>query len=135
MTTDFGRDITCTDSLKTGSYSTGVRLVAEAIYRRLITRRGELMGGEEEREYGLRVADYLGADVVAGDLARLEGLIRQEILKDQRVGSVDVSVTEVEGAGVEREWTIDISAYTALGPFDLVLSVSAVTTEIVGLTT
>ena len=133
--TDFGKDITCTDSLKTGSYSTGVRLVAEAIYRRLITRRGELLGGEEEREYGMRVADYLGADTSPGELAKVEGLIRQEILKDARVQSVDVTIAEVEGSGTETEWTVNVDGFTALGPFELVLAVSAVTTELVGLTT
>jgi hypothetical protein len=133
--TDFGKDITCTDSLKTGSYSTGVRLVAEAIYRRLITRRGELLGGEEEREYGMRVADYLGADTSPGALAKVEGLIRQEILKDARVQSVDVTIAEVEGSGTETEWTINVDGFTAIGPFELVLAVSGVTTEMVGLTT
>lgn len=121
--TDFGKDIRCTDGLKTGSYSQGVRLVAEAIYRRLITRKGQLLGSPD---YGLRVADFLGADTSPGEITRATNLIKQEVLKDQRVDSVDVVVTEVE-IGAERDWTITIEAFTGLGPFTLVLGVSDVT--------
>jgi hypothetical protein len=128
--TDYGLDTSCADSMSTGSYSTGVRLVAEACYRRLITRHGTLMGGKEEAEYGLRVADYLGAVTSAGELARVQSLIKQELLKDQRVESVNVIVTEIDD-----EWTIDVSAQTGQGPFDLVLSVDGVTTKLVGITT
>ena len=128
--TDYGKDITCTDSLKTGSYSTGVRLVAEAIYRRLITRKGQLLGSPD---YGMRVADYLGADTSTGEIAKVTSLIKQEILKDQRVGSADVVVTEVV-EGTERTWTITVDAYTGAGPFSLVLAVSGVSTELLEIT-
>ncbi len=58
---DFGREISCTDSLKTGRFSTGARLVAEAAYRRLTTPRGTLRGGEEEANYGIDLTEMCGA--------------------------------------------------------------------------
>jgi hypothetical protein len=134
MAIDFGLDTSCTDELRTGTYAKGLRIVAEACYRRLITRRGTLMGGEEEAEFGLRVGDYLGSVTSTGEIAKVQGLIKQELLKDQRIDSVSVTVTEVE-AGPERTWTIEVEAITGQGPFDLVLSVDDVTTKIVGLTT
>lgn len=127
--TDFGRDIACTDSLRTGRYATGLRVVAEALYRRLITRRGELL---DDPDYGLPLSDYLGSVVTAADIARAPGLIRQELLKDPRVSTVDVEFTDVLGAGNERSWTVQIEAYTDAGPFELTLSVGAVTTALVG---
>jgi hypothetical protein len=128
--TDFGTDITCTDSLKTGRFSSGVQLVAEAVYRRLITRRGSLLGGKDEEEYGLDLAGYLGATSDLGLAATLPGLVKGEILKDERLNSADVVVTP---SATGDSWLVQIVGYTDAGPFDLVLSVSGVTVSMVGL--
>ena len=42
--TDFGFDTSCTTALRTGRFSSGPRLVAEACFRRLSTLRGTLRG-------------------------------------------------------------------------------------------
>jgi hypothetical protein len=127
MTINYGRDLSCTDSIKTGRFASGLRLVGEALYRRLITRKGYCPGAPD---YGLRVADYLGTDTTPGDIIKLQGLIKQELRKDERIDSVDVTVTETEGDGTERTWTIQVNVWTGLGPFRLVLAVSSVTTEL-----
>lgn len=127
--TDFGLDTSCTTSMHTAVYATGVRLVAEAAFRRLITRKGELLGDEEEREYGFHVGDYLGSCTSPSQLAAAPGLIRAELLKDERITSADVFVTET-GTASERAWEIAIDGYTGAGPFELVLAVSAVTIDI-----
>ncbi len=128
--TDFGRDISCTTSLRTGRYSTGVRLVAEACYRRLTTPRGMLRGGEEEANYGIDLQDLVGSSVEpATDADRLAGQIKAEVQKDERVDDCTVTVTATS-AGPSVSYEITIDAVTGEGPFTLVLAASAVTVEI-----
>jgi hypothetical protein len=129
--TDYGRTISCTDALRCGRYVTGVRVVAEAAYRRLTTRPGELYGSPD---YGMCVSDWLGASTSTSDAARLPGLIRQQLLLDPRLRSVDVSVSE-SGAGADVTWTVTVIGYTDDGPFTLVASVSDVTTSMLEITT
>jgi len=69
--TEFGRDISCTTSLRTGRYSTGLRLVAEAAFRRLSTRRGTLQGGVDEENYGLDLSSLIGSTATEADAAGL----------------------------------------------------------------
>ncbi len=126
---DLGRDTSCTDSIKTGRFASGPRLVAEAAYRRLDTKRGSLRGGEEEANYGIQLSAYCGSTNPRADAAALPGRIRAELAKDERIGKVDVAVLIVTiGAGVGFE--ITINAETAEGPFELVLLASAVTVEL-----
>ncbi len=135
MSTDYGRDVSCTDSLKTGRFVTGARLVGEAAYRRLTTPRGMLRGGEEEQNYGLDLTELCGATNPDSAAAALPGRIRSELSKDERIASVDVDVL-VSKSGPETTFTITIEAQTvAAGPFTLVLLASAVTIELLGVTT
>jgi hypothetical protein len=61
MSTNYGRELSCTRTLKTGRYVSGVTVVAEAIYRRLTTPRGMLLGGESEGNYGLDLMSLVGS--------------------------------------------------------------------------
>ena len=131
-TVDYGYDTSCTDSLRTGRFSTGVRLVAEAIYRRLITPRGALRGGDDEANYGFDLVGKLGHTVSASEIAALPGQVESEILKDERIESAEVSVSSVT-KGPSVSWTIAVSATTALGQFQLVLSVNDVTAELLSI--
>ena len=126
---DYGKDISCTDALHTGRYATGLRVVAEAVYRRLITRPGELL---DDPSYGFDVAGYLGGVTSPAEIARLPGLIRQELQKDGRVETAEVEVSEIT-SGPEREWSVSIDVYTGSGSFALVLAVSSVSARLVGL--
>lgn len=131
--TYFGRDTSCTTSLKPGRYVTGARLVAEAAYRRLSTPRGMLRGGEAEANYGLDLQGLVGAVATPSQAAALPGQIENELKKDERINSVAVTVTKsTEGPGTA--YTIRIGALTDDGPFELVIGVSDVTTELLGLT-
>ena len=129
MAIDYGTDLSCTDSLQSGRIVSGVRIVAEAAYRRLITRKGELF---EDVDYGYHVGDALGATVSAADTAAVPGLIKQELLKDARIESVAVEVTET-GAKTAIERTIEIRAVTGAGPFALVIAVSDATVALLGI--
>lgn len=82
MTTDYGFAISCTDDLNTGRRVTGATLVAEALYRRLTTRRGTLLS---DPNYGLDLEDMLQDDITPAQLATLPGRIRLECAKDPRV--------------------------------------------------
>lgn len=133
MATNFGKDTSCTDSLKTGRFVTGPRLVAEAVYRRLTTPRGMLRGGEEEADYGLDLTELIGSVSNRSDAAALPGRIENELRKDERIESVKVTVTETT-QGVAKSFEVFVEATTSEGPFDLTLAVSDVTTALIGLT-
>lgn len=122
----------CADNLRTGRYSTGARLVAEAVYRRLITPRGMLRGGDEEANYGLDLAALVGTASTPALLASLPARIKNEVLKDERLRDASVSVTSAV-AGAATTWTIAVRGLTDAGPFVLRLAVSDVTTELLGL--
>lgn len=127
MTTDFGIAVACTDALKTGRYVSGLRVLAESIYRRLITRKGELI---QDPEYGFPIADYLGSTTSPAEIARLPGLIRQAFASDERIEAIDTNVTETDLGGGEVAWDIALDVFSGLGPFRLVVRVSDVTVEL-----
>ncbi len=131
--TDFGRDTLCLDSLRPGRYATGWRLLAQRCYHRLITPRGSLRGGEDEANFGLDLGELLGDADSPALRASIPGRIANELQKDPEVDTVDVTVDVLTVAPGELRWTITISVTSALGPFDLVLAVSGVTVELVGL--
>jgi len=120
----FGTDTTCTDSMRTGRLSRGNRLVAEAIYRRLITRPGELI---DDPTYGYDLTDLVGASLSTAEIASIPGRVKQEVLKDDRIQGV-----EVEATFAVDTLTINMRAFTSAGPFDLVLKASQVGVEMVG---
>ena len=133
MTTNFGRDVSCTDSMRSGRYATGVRLVAEACYRRLTTPRGMLYGGEEEQNYGLDITSLVGTSSAKADAASLPGRIEAELRKDERIDTVKVTIDEIATAG-EISWVVTIDVVTAEGPFALQIGVSEVTAQLLGIT-
>lgn len=135
MTVDFGKDTSCTDSLRTGRFVTGARLVAEAAYRRITTPRGVLRGGEDEQNYGIDLAEFIGAQAGPSVKAMLPGVIRNELDKDERIDSVEVDVVEKRNPDGLVEYQISINAQTGAGPFVLKLAASAVTVSLLGIVT
>jgi hypothetical protein len=120
----YGSAVWCEDSIVTGKYARGKRAVAQAIYRRLITPRGMLFGGKDEQDFGLDVIGLIGSSVSPAEKAAIPSRIKAEILKDERVITAEVDMSTDD--------QIVISAYTDTGPFDLVLSSSAVGLEQIG---
>jgi hypothetical protein len=129
---DVGRDTSCTDSLKTGRFVTGARLLAEAAYRRITTPRGSLRGGEDEANYGIDITGICGSTNAASVAASLPGRIRSELEKDERFGAIDVEVLYVM-VGATARFTITIDVETAAGPFTLSLLASQVSVELLGI--
>lgn len=135
---DLGRDVSCTDSILTGRFSTGAQLVAEAAYRRLTTPRGMLRGGEAEANYGLDLTELCGATNARSIQASLPGRIRSELTKDERIESAAVNVAvnvAVSQDGPDTTFSITVECVTSDGPFTLQLLASAVTVELLGITT
>jgi phage baseplate assembly protein W len=134
MATNYGREMSCTDSLKTGRYVTGLRIVAEAAYRRLTTPRGMLQGGEDEADYGIDLTDLIGASNPKSVAASLPGRIQNELLKDERIETVEVDIVEtVEGPATAL--TITIECASAEGVFTLQVAVDDVTVSLLGIDT
>ena len=129
--TDYGKDIDCTDSLNTGRYVSGVRLVGQALYRRYITPRGALRGGEDEENYGLDLTEMIGEVASAAKREAWKGRIRNEALKEARVSDAVATITDVS-TGVGEAYEVEIDARSADGPFQLVLEVDEVTVKLLG---
>ncbi len=96
MSEGYGVDMWCTDTLNTSRLARGARVVAFALYRRLITPRGRLRRNGQPVAYGLDVADYVGSVGTDAAVQALPALVRGELMKDDRVQDVKVS------AAVER---------------------------------
>lgn len=91
----YGVDVWCTDSMVTGRLASGADVVIQGMYRRLITRRGTLRGGESEEAYGFNVAGYVGAVGVDLALVSLPGQVRAELMKDDRIFSLGITARAV----------------------------------------
>jgi phage baseplate assembly protein W len=135
MATNLGRDTSCTTGLRSGRLVSGARLVAESLYRRLDTRRGTLRGGRDEANFGIRLSDYIGQGDDEFVRSSLPGIITAEATKDIRIDAsrLRVAVTRTR-PGVGVKYDVRVTGWTDTGPFDIVLQVSAVTVELVGLT-
>lgn len=146
MTIDYGTDISTTFVTETiefpdGSVRTqqtfdaadmfaevsGRALLIEALIRRLVTRRGSLMG---DPDYGTDVRAYVNKASTAAGAAALAAGISAELAKDERVKSASATSTFVNNT-----LTVAISLVDAAGPFKLTLAVSDVSLKLLGVTT
>ncbi len=96
----YGVDTWCTDQVRTGRLARGRQVVAQALYRRLITPRGTLRENGEGLAYGIDLPGLIGQ--VGPELAvrMLPTRVRAEFLKDDRVADVSAAadiVTEANG--------------------------------------
>jgi hypothetical protein len=132
VTADLGRDISCTTGLRTGRFATKARLVGEAAYRRLTTPRGMLRGGEEEAIYGFDLTGLIGTASTKSAAAALPGQIRAELLKDERIETVDIDVAVTRDGEGASSFVITMKAQTSAGPFTLAVRASEVTVELLG---
>ena len=126
---DFGIALSCvTDVASDGRTVTGFLVVGQAIARRWSTPRGRLIAYPN---YGFDLTQYVNADMSPRDIAALRAGAEAEAEKDPRVDKCSVSA-DVDSAGV---MTIVGKVDTAQGPFELVVSVSSVTLELLSITT
>ena len=116
---DYGTTVSCVSDLAAPArLVSGLRVVGEAIARRLLTPAGGLI---DDPEYGLDLRQYVNGDLTRADLARLASEIETEARKDQRVAAVRAVVTYDERA---LKLTATLEVRTGSGPFSLVLTAS-----------
>ncbi len=107
MATGYGTDTWCGGGLLTGRTARGIMVVALALFRRLITPRGTLRGvadEDDELNYGFDMASYAGKIGYEVAINALPGLVRGELMKDDRVLDVVATVTPVDNG----DGTIDL---------------------------
>lgn len=135
MATGYGRDLWCTDSIRTGQLVTGVTLVAQAIYRRLTTARGTLRDGDDGQVYGTDIADFVG--MVGSDAAvdALPDVVLAEVLKDDRVerATCTTSITRDRAGLATIGLEIECFLRDDEESFTLTLAVSDVSVALIGI--
>ena len=127
-----GRDTYCLDELQPGRLARGVQLVAQRCYHRLITPARTLRGGEEEADFGLDLAGYIGRTDPRDLDSALPVSVQNELLKDPAVDACDVTAVRSVVAGAIT-WRLVISLTTTAGDVSLIVAASDVTVELLGI--
>lgn len=127
-----GRDTYCLDAYKPGRTVTGAELLGQRCYHRLITPQGTLRGGEDEANFGLDLAGFVGRTEDAHLASMLPVVVRNELLKDQTVDAVAVKAVRTDSGGLVT-WTLTISVTGTDAEVDLIVAVSEVTVELLGM--
>jgi hypothetical protein len=115
----YGRDLSCVLDLTDGMDEvdpSSTLAIAQALVRRLVTPNGTLW---DDPDYGEDIRGYLNRGTTLADLRDLEGKIRNECTKDDRVAQV---VAQVRQVGTTQ---LDISVQVT--PVDPTLGVFSMT--------
>lgn len=129
----YGRDTSATTCVHYGIMSSGVRLVAESLLRRYMSRRGML---RSDPSYGLDLVEWLQSNNLNGrnELA-LQSEMYSEAKKDERIDDVVVTVRSTTVNAVQSmAISVDVTLDTG-DTFTLALSVNDVTVELIELST
>jgi phage baseplate assembly protein W len=122
----YGHDLFCVTDLDPGMLEVdGRHCLAQALVRRLTTPRGALV---DDPNYGYDLTAFLNGDFDQATLTRMNGQIVSEVTKDERVVAATSQVV-VSG----NVLIVTLSITDGLGPFPLVLSVSAVSVQILSI--
>jgi hypothetical protein len=123
---NYGHDLFCIQDLDPGMIEVDGRVcLAQAIARRLMTPRGGLI---DDTNYGYDLTAFINDDITASAIGRMQGQIVAECMKDQRVVGASASVIYTA-----QQLIVTISITDGVGPFPLVLAVSAVTVQILSI--
>ncbi len=128
MAVDYGLDLDwAADLSKTAGTVTGTKLLGQAVYRRLVTARGSALDCPDD---GLDIRELLSLPMTTAQLAAVPGLVRQEIVKDERIQDATIIVTKLADG-----FDLAIRLTPAEGPdFELTLGVSAAAVKLLGIT-
>lgn len=113
-------DMSCVSDISpTGTDAAGYRAFGESLARRLITPAGTLL---DDDDYGLDVRQYLNSAHARASLRRISAQVSAEIVKDDRVASVDATVSfvgsslviscQVVGVTIDLAFTLKVSDVT-----------------------
>jgi hypothetical protein len=116
--TPLGQDLSMPSYMASGNLA-----VSEAVLRRWTTSQGQLV---DDPSYGENIYDLVSADLSPRELAYAQQRFAAEAVKDSRVLRCTV-VLAIDAAG---SVTLKATIVTANGPFPLVVSVNAVTLQL-----
>jgi len=93
---------------------TGIDVVVQLVYHKLTNDTVMGPGGEE---WGIDVTKFAGMDPAR--LSRRGPVIKEVLERDERIGTADVrvNVTQINFRGTLYAGSLDITCYTAQGPF------------------
>lgn len=123
------RDTYCVDEIKPGRLARGVQLLAQRCYHRLTTPPGTLRGGEEEADFGLDLAGFVGSTEDSALESMLPVRVQNELRKDPAIDSVKVDALRTENAK-RVSWDLSIHIESVDGEVDLLLRVDEVTVQL-----
>jgi hypothetical protein len=124
---DYGRDILCLESLKSGRYMSGRLLIAANHLHRLVTIPGTLQGSEEDRDFGLGISRWLGRLTDGNAAAELARAIENELLKDRpRTRTVSARVVGIDEPDGSQRLEASISSQTGVGPLRYKVGIDSV---------
>lgn len=96
--------------------------ISQGLARRLQTPRGTL---QDDLDYGRDVRAYLNRGLSTVDVRELEGELRGEALKDDRIGDVTVAITLPTLSSMKIAVLVTPEDPETGGPFDLTLSATS----------
>lgn len=117
-------DLWCLDDTMSDFRTVSGRVaLAQALVRRWITERGELL---DDPSYGTDLTDFLNSDLDRRELGQFVSIATAEALKDERVLAISGSA-ELTDTGVLNATFI---VTDAAGPFELTIGIDDVTVEL-----
>lgn len=127
-TTDYGRDWSCWADLDPfARMSSGVGVVQEAAYRRLISPPDSLLG---DPFYGYDVTAALSGSGTATTIgSAVAGQIRTQLLRDERIELVVIKSSAYNAITGKLELAVECT--TGDGPFELIFALSAAGIELI----
>jgi hypothetical protein len=120
MTSNFGLDLSSLYDVDDTRTVTGVRLVAEDTYWRLVTPLAMGVLEADAPEYGLDLEGMIGAVDSPAQAASLPNKIETGLALDPRIGDVTVQVVRNLPPSGAVTYAITIRCETAEGDFELV---------------
>jgi len=119
MTTNFGLDLSSLDDVDETREVSGAELIAQDALWRLKTPRAMGILEGDAPDYGFDLLEAIGSAETDADAASLPDRIRGELIKDERILSVNATVIATVN-GPSAVFDITIRCETADGPFELV---------------
>jgi hypothetical protein len=129
---DWGTDLDWSDDLEPNALlCSGTKLLGQAAFHAITTPRGACLDSPDR---GIDIRDFLHHGMTPEERAEVPGLIRQELVDDERINEVEVSFTEsFDGSGgIQWEFRILITPNTA-GPFELVCAIEDAVPQILAI--
>jgi len=123
----YGTDIRCfNDADAFWSSVAGISSVEQDAYHRITA---DDVCGPGGVGWGLDCRRLLG--MPAGQLPAQQALFQEALLRDERISEAEVTITQTTRAGGQTDVVLAVRCVTAAGPFDFVVSVLDLTSDMI----